>query len=1279
MATATKDAVLGSPSTSRARSRSSSPATPRTSASTSASSSRASAWSRTGSPPWPAATAAGSGPSRSRACRAAASRRCARPSCCPATTRSSAPSGCRGPSGCARATSAPATCCRSAPTTRASSPAGRRRATPSSTRSRSTSSRWPASACCRRRAATRPPSAGSAARTARRAPARSRRAPRARRAGSSSRCRARSGTVFGVCANEWSPDDGKVVSLDHGCGAHSETGNEPVPTEWPESAPLIDELRIDVIPALSTLPRAEPRRRAVEPRTRRRRRGRRRRAGRRGRARRRRRGRCRAGDEPCRRRAGCRRARLPTTTARRRAPTDRADARRRRRAAGRPGAVTVDPFGTAALRAAVLGAWKASPARLREDANVEEDHARGYYRDRVVVELAQNAADAAVRAGVPGRLLLRLARTGRRHDARRRQHRRPARRRRRRVARLDARVGEARRRARGAVGRFGVGFAAVRAVADEVGVLLHDRRRPLQPPRHGGAARRRRVADGARRCADEVRRRDGSLPALRLPLPDRRPPADGLRHRGGARAARRGRAPTRSAPCSPRSTTRCCSRCPGLVEIVVEDGDEPPRRLADVERALDGRVRRGRAAARAARRPPGRGAVRARVARHVGGARAARPGRRAGRGGRGPVVHAPDPDRRPARPARAARRDPPARPDAPPRRARPLDRRGARPRGRRVRRASPARSPTPAATRSTLVPTGLAAGPLDAALRPRLVAAPRAHARCSPRRPIPAAGCPRAMAVAVAGPVQPAALAALGRRVAGLVVAARRAARRQARALGVDVRTLADLVEELPAAEPGEWPELYEALASLAQDGPTAGGARARCRCRSSTAGSCAAHAGPCSSTGEVDADALAVVGGLGRAHRRPRGRAPAARAGRRASPWTRSALLRRPEVRRAALDEPDDDGTVATVLALAAAAGRLPDDVRAWTGLLELEAADGEPTPADGLVLPGSPAADLLDDRVMAPVSRATCSTGGARTSLVAVGVRRDLVVVTVEDVLADAASLGDGDDPAALQAQSLDGWEDYLEHLGARARRRAPTWVRWPRSPTSTRWPTGAGPTCSRGSRGDPELRRALLEPVRAETGRCGAVVHGVVAARARATSTCASRSSSAASADALVRAAPAVVRGPRRRGAARARRRSAARASSTARTWSRVLARWADGIGEVDVRRRDRRVAVGGARRAARRSCRRSSDRGRIEVVAAAEVAVADSPMWWQRTDVAAMVPRSDVERARRGVRPAAGVRARGRGSSTTAGTTVGRAGRGARRCCPTRPGRGPSTTT
>lgn len=34
--------------------------------------------------------------------------------------------------------------------------------------------------------------------------------------------------LFGVCGNGQAPDDGQVVSLDHGCGAHSETLVEPV-------------------------------------------------------------------------------------------------------------------------------------------------------------------------------------------------------------------------------------------------------------------------------------------------------------------------------------------------------------------------------------------------------------------------------------------------------------------------------------------------------------------------------------------------------------------------------------------------------------------------------------------------------------------------------------------------------------------------------------------------------------------------------------------------------------------------------------------------------------------------------------------------------------------------------------------------------------------------------------------------------------------------------------------------------------------------------------------
>ncbi len=55
------------------------------------------------------------------------------------------------------------------------------------------------------------------------------------------------GQLFGVCVNEWSPDDGKVVSLDHGCGAHSETDVEPHASDWPAPDPLIDELRVDLV------------------------------------------------------------------------------------------------------------------------------------------------------------------------------------------------------------------------------------------------------------------------------------------------------------------------------------------------------------------------------------------------------------------------------------------------------------------------------------------------------------------------------------------------------------------------------------------------------------------------------------------------------------------------------------------------------------------------------------------------------------------------------------------------------------------------------------------------------------------------------------------------------------------------------------------------------------------------------------------------------------------------------------------------------------------------
>lgn len=53
--------------------------------------------------------------------------------------------------------------------------------------------------------------------------------------------------LFGVCANKWSPDDGRVVSVDHGCGEHSEI-EPPEPSHlWVQSKLAFDDLHIDII------------------------------------------------------------------------------------------------------------------------------------------------------------------------------------------------------------------------------------------------------------------------------------------------------------------------------------------------------------------------------------------------------------------------------------------------------------------------------------------------------------------------------------------------------------------------------------------------------------------------------------------------------------------------------------------------------------------------------------------------------------------------------------------------------------------------------------------------------------------------------------------------------------------------------------------------------------------------------------------------------------------------------------------------------------------------
>ncbi len=51
--------------------------------------------------------------------------------------------------------------------------------------------------------------------------------------------------AFGVCANAYANDDGRVVSVDHGCGAHSEArlGRKNLPAPLPE--PALDTLRLE--------------------------------------------------------------------------------------------------------------------------------------------------------------------------------------------------------------------------------------------------------------------------------------------------------------------------------------------------------------------------------------------------------------------------------------------------------------------------------------------------------------------------------------------------------------------------------------------------------------------------------------------------------------------------------------------------------------------------------------------------------------------------------------------------------------------------------------------------------------------------------------------------------------------------------------------------------------------------------------------------------------------------------------------------------------------------
>ncbi|MGW1609097.1 sacsin N-terminal ATP-binding-like domain-containing protein [Streptomyces sp. NPDC002285] len=717
----------------------------------------------------------------------------------------------------------------------------------------------------------------------------------------------------------------------------------------------------------------------------------------------------------------------------------------------RPAAEGADPFGTARLRRGVLDAWATSPARFREDANAEEDLVLGGYRDRLVVELAQNAADAAARAGVPGKLRLTLregvlvaANTGAPLDAGGVES----------LATLRASA----KRDSASVGRFGVGFASVIAVTDEPAVV----------GRHGGVrwslaeARElaRETAAHSPGLGDEIRRRDGHVPLLRLPFaaegtaPD---PYDTvvilpLRDTAAADLAERLLHSVDDA---------LLLALPGLEEVVIEVGDAEPRTLRRgtdgpftvVEDSTNGVTHWRTAAAHGpltpellADRP-----VEERLRPHwsltwavpvnANDSTPARP-RTA------PVVHAPTPsDEALGVPALLIA-------------SFPLDttRRHAAPGPLTdflVQRAADAYAELLADWRPVsdgiigLVPGPLGKGELDGALRqailerlPRTSFLPPA---VEPHDPDPDSELPESLrprdaevvegagadTVQVLAEVLPTLLpAGLERRV-------------ELRTLGVARVPLTDAVDRLAGLEkaPGWWRRLYDSLAGVdpdrlsglpvpLADGRTTIGPRQILL--------------PTSDGAPVAPEILARLG-LKVAH--PDAAHPLLeKLG--ALPATPRAVLTTPQVRAAVAASLDEDGALSweedtpdaeeladTVLALVREAGLEPGD-EPWLGALALPDEEGEPAPAGELVLPGSPFHQVMRDGELATVDAELAEKWGEQP-LAACGVLANFALVRATDVVLDPDELepregdfAEPDDAGLLDA--VDVWsEDILDRF--------------------------------------------------------------------------------------------------------------------------------------------------------------------------------------------------------------------------------------------------------
>lgn len=724
--------------------------------------------------------------------------------------------------------------------------------------------------------------------------------------------------------------------------------------------------------------------------------------------------------------------------------------------------MTDDLFGTARLRRGVLDAWAASPARFREDANAEEDLVLGGYRDRLVVELAQNAADAAARAGVPGRLRLTLhaagpgerpvlaaANTGAPLDAAG-------------VESLSTLRASAKRddaELAGTVGRFGVGFSAVLSVTDEPAVISRTGgvRWSLSEAHDLAVA----AAGDTPELAEEIRRRDGHVPLLRLPLP-----AEGTAPEGYDTVVvmplRDGAAEDLAERLLRDVDDALLLALPGLAEVAVETPDGRTRTLTrgqdgpyvlvdDSDRGTATRWRVEHAGGRLdpallADRPV---EERLRPAWSLTWAVPAGPDGAPVRPGTAPVLHAPTPTDEPlGLPALLIATfplEPTRRRTAPGPLTDFLTERAAETYAALLADWHPVSAGT-----LDLVPSPLAASPLDAELRrrildrlPRVAFLPSAGAAREPEegdegesteephalRPVEAEIAEGAGAgtVAVLGELFPSLLPAGLER------------RQELRALGVARVPLGEVVDRLAGVEreAGWWWRLYESLAGVdpdrltglpvpLADGRTAVGPRQVLLPLADETGS-----------QRLSRLGLKVV--------HPDAAHPLLeKLG--ATPASPRAILTTPQIRAAVAasldadeiwDEEglDPDALVETVLTLVRDADLAPGD-EPWLAALALPDEDGELAPAGELVLPGSPFEQVIRPGELAACDAELAERWGEQP-LTAVGVLAGFALVRATDVVLDPDELeprdgdfAEPDDVGLLDA--VDVWcEDVLDRL--------------------------------------------------------------------------------------------------------------------------------------------------------------------------------------------------------------------------------------------------------